>query len=267
MGTCDYPLAMARRYDRDYASMGRTQDVDFYVELARATARSKAPPPSILEVACGTGRVLLPIARALAADGSRATVTGVEPSAEMREQLMAKLNREPEAVRGRVAIYAGRFDSIPVPTRFTLVCSAFRAFQHLHTADEQQAAVNGMAAALAPGGTLAFDVFDYNPVLAARPADVPDCAYDEGGRRIERRSVRQLDEATRSVRLELRWYADGVPTGERASCSMKISTRDELAALVARAGLKLVDIYGDFDRSPHDATRPRELVVVATKPA
>ena len=101
----------------------------------------------------------------------------------------------------------------------------------------------------------------------ARRGSAPDCAYDEGGRRIERRHVRQLDPAARSMHVELRWYADGVPTGEQASCSMKISTRDELAALVARAGLQLVDIYGDFDRSPHEAARPRELVVVATKPA
>jgi len=204
---------------------------------------------------------------ALAESGApRATVTGVDPSAEMRAQLVAKLAREPEAVRARVTVLAGRFDLIPARGPFALVCSPFRAFQHLQTADEQQAAVTSMASVLAPGGLLAFDVFDYNPDFAARRGNAPDCAYDEGGQHIERHSVVRLDEVTRCVRLDLRWYADGEPTGEQAGCSMKISTRDELAALVARAGLELVGVYGDFDRSPHDPARPRELVVVATKP-
>jgi hypothetical protein len=78
--------------------------------------------------------------------------------------------------------------------------------------------------------------------------------------------VRRFDAASRAVRLELRWYADGVPTGEQAGCALQIVTRDELLALVQRSGLSLVDVYGGFDRSPHDPARPRELVVVATKP-
>ena len=263
METSDYPPALARRYDRDYAAMGRTKDVDFYVELARQAARSGP----VLEVACGTGRVLLPIARALVADGVPAAVTGVDPSAEMRAQLVSKLQRESDAVRGRVTVLAGRYDRIPARGPFALVCSAFRAFQHLQTAAEQRAALASMAAVLAPGGTLAFDVFDYDTTFAARRGDRPDCAYDEDGRRIERRSEVAFDPATRRVRLDLRWYADGVPTGETAGCFMQVSTRDELAALVAGAGLGLVDVYGDFDRSPHEPARPRELVVVATRPA
>jgi SAM-dependent methyltransferase len=267
METCEYPLALARRYDSDYAAMGRTRDIGFYVELARAAATGPRAGP-VLEVACGTGRVLLPMARALAASGApHATVTGVDPSAEMRAQLVAKLAREPEAVRARVTVLAGRYDQIPARGPFALVCSPFRAFQHLQTADEQQAAVTSMSAVLAAGGTLAFDAFDYDPTFAARRGKAPDCAYDEGGRHIERRSVVRFDEGTRSVRVDMSWYADGEPTGEHAGCSLKIATRDELAALVARAGLRLVDIYGDFERSAHDAARPRELVVVATKPA
>jgi SAM-dependent methyltransferase len=268
MESCEYPLALARRYDQDYAAMGRTRDIDFYVELALQAARSgsAAAPAAVLEVACGTGRVLLPIARALVAADLHATVTGVDPSPEMRAQLMSKLQRESEAVRGRVTVLAGRFDRIPARGPFALVCSAFRAFQHVHTPAEQQAGVDAMAAVLAPGGTLAFDVFDYDPSYDERQGRAPDCAYDEGGRHIERHSVRRFDAQARAVRLELRWYADGVPTGEQAGCALQIVTRDELVALVQRSGLSLVDVYGGFDRSAQDPRRPRELVVLATKP-
>jgi SAM-dependent methyltransferase len=261
MEACTYPAALARRYDRDYAAMGRSaRDVAFYVELARA---ARGP---VLEVACGTGRVLLPIARALADDAEDGRVTGVDPSPEMRAQLLAKLGREPEAVRRLVTIYDGRFHRIPVRGPFALVCSPFRAFQHVHDAGEQRAALAAMAGVLAPGGTLAFDVFDFDPRLAHRDGAL-DCEYDEGGRHIERRSTTRYDPEVSAVQVEMRWYADGTPTGERIEAPMHVYSHDALVDLVTGAGLRLAAIWGDFDRSPREAGTTRELVVVATRPA
>jgi SAM-dependent methyltransferase len=262
MEACTYPAALARRYDRDYAAMGRSaRDVGFYVELAHA---ARGP---VLEMACGTGRVLLPIARALAADAADGRgVTGVDPSPEMRAQLLAKLGREPEEVRRRVTIHDGRFHRIPVRGPFALVCSPFRAFQHVHDAGEQRAAVAAMAAVLAPGGTLAFDVFDFDPRLARRDGAL-DCEYEEDGRHIERRSFTRYDAEASAVQVEMRWYADGEPTGERVEAPMHVYSHDALVDLIARAGLRVEAIHGDFDRSPRVPGTTRELVVVATRPA
>jgi len=262
MEACTYPAALARRYDRDYAAMGRSAlDVGFYVGLARA---ARGP---VLEVACGTGRVLLPMARALAEEGAAgAHVTGVDPSPEMRAQLVAKLGREPEAVRRLVSVHEGRFHRIPVRGPFALVCSPFRAFQHVHAVEEQRAAVAAMAGVLAPGGTLAFDVFDFDPKLARRDGAL-DCEYDEGGRHIERRSTTRYDPAAGVVQFEMRWFADGQPTGEHVEAPMRVVSHDELVDLVAGAGLRLEAICGDFDRSPRQPGTTRDLIVVATRPA
>lgn len=262
MEACIYPAALARRYDRDYAAMGRSaRDVGFYVELARA---AQGP---VLEMACGTGRVLLPIARALAADGAEdARVTGVDPSPEMRAQLLAKLGREPEAVRRLVTVHDGRFHRIPVRGPFALVCAPFRAFQHVHDLGEQRAAVAAMAAVLAPGGTLAFDVFDFDARLAHRDGAL-DCEYDDGGRHIERRSTTRYDPQASTIRVEMRWYADGQPTGERVEVRLHVYSHDALVDLIARAGLRLSAIWGDFDRRPREPGTTRDFVVVATKPA
>ena len=184
----------------------------------------------------------------------------------MRAQLLAKLGREPEAVRRLVTIHAGRFHRIPVRGPFALVCSPFRAFQHVHDPAEQRAAVAAMAAVLAPGGTLAFDVFDFDPRLAARDGAL-DCEYDEGGQHIERRSTTRYDPQASAVQVEMRWYADGRPTGERVEAPMHVYSHEALVDLVARAGLRLTAIHGDFDRRPREPGTTRELVVVATRPA
>ncbi|MBV8313756.1 MAG: class I SAM-dependent methyltransferase [Planctomycetaceae bacterium] len=87
--------ATARHYDPAYAADRRLNDLAFWLELA---GRRGGP---ILEVACGTGRVLLPIAR------SGVPIDGVDLSPEMLGVLKAKLAREPEEVRCRVALHEG----------------------------------------------------------------------------------------------------------------------------------------------------------------
>src|SRR5687767_15241009 len=75
-----------------YATRG---DVDFFVEESRA---AKGPT---LEVGCGTGRVLIPTARA------GITIVGLDTSAAMLARCQAKLAEEPAAVRGRVDLHEG----------------------------------------------------------------------------------------------------------------------------------------------------------------
>jgi SAM-dependent methyltransferase len=249
---CEYSQALARRYDRDYAALGRTQDVGFYVGLAREAAGP------VLEVGCGTGRVLLPMARA------GATVTGVDPSPLMRRQLLQKLGDQPEEVRGRVRVHAGHLQAVPVPGPFALVCSPFRAFQHLVGHGAQLAALTELRRVLAPGGLLAFDVFDFDPAQADRAAEGHvDCRYEEDGALIERRVQGRYDERGRRLELVIRWERDGRPTGEESACNLTVISRDELLRLLDEAGLEAQAVHGDFDGSAWDPERPRELVVLA----
>src|ERR687886_680839 len=71
------------------------RDVQFYVAEA---ARAHGP---VLELGCGTGRVLLPMARA------GATVVGLDGSREMLARCRAKLQAESEATRDRVTLREG----------------------------------------------------------------------------------------------------------------------------------------------------------------
>jgi len=72
------------------------QDVGFYVEEARARAGT------VLEVGCGTGRILLPIARA------GCSITGIDGSKQMLERCRAKLAAEPPAVQGASDLHSTR---------------------------------------------------------------------------------------------------------------------------------------------------------------
>ena len=70
-------------------------DVDFFVEAARAAGGA------VLEVGCGTGRVLIPTARA------GVSITGLDASAHMLAVCRERLAAEPREVQERVTLVQG----------------------------------------------------------------------------------------------------------------------------------------------------------------
>ncbi len=247
-----YDDALARHYDQDYEILrNEGGDVRYYRELARACGGP------VLEVACGTGRVLLPIAR----DGLE--ITGVDPSEPMLRAFQDKLAQEPAAVRERVQVLPGHFASIPADGPYALVYSAFRAFQHLDTREQKVAALREMARVLAPGGTLAFDVFDYCPARAAeRIEEQSDYRLQDGDRLIERRSSSQRHPERPLIQVLFRWLVDGQES-ERTEFTMSITRRDEIEGLLQEAGLRLHALHADFEGGSWSAENPRELIVLA----
>src|SRR5262252_4166914 len=97
------------------------QDIDFFVEAAR---KSGGP---VLEVASGTGRVLIPTARA------GIDIVGLDMSWGMLEICRKRLREESEAVRSRVRLLESDMRNFDAGQKFKLATVPFRPFQHLTT--------------------------------------------------------------------------------------------------------------------------------------
>ena len=135
--------SIARLYDPWSASV--TEDVDFYVQLAREAGGS------IVELGVGTGRIALPVAAA------GVNVIGVDSSRRMLE-----VCAEAAALAGLaqlVDLRVGDLRDPPVQERVRLVICPFRAYLHLHTHTERLDALRAARELLVPGGRLVFDVF------------------------------------------------------------------------------------------------------------
>src|SRR5579859_2562881 len=109
----------------DGSSPGLSGDVEFYVEEARRA------DGDVLEVGCGTGRVLLPIAVA------GMTIAGLDPSEEMLSIARGKIAGEAEAVRLRIELVQGDVRTFSLDRRFHLAVIPYRAFLHLLTVEDQ----------------------------------------------------------------------------------------------------------------------------------
>src|SRR4030095_4976575 len=127
------------------------QDIDFFVQTAQA---SGGP---VLEVASGTGRVLIPIARA------GVQITGFDLSSTMLQVCQRRLLDEPEAVRSRITLKHGDMRDFDLSGTFNLAILPFRPFQHLTNVDDQLSCLSSIHRHLVPGGQLVLDLF--NPWL------------------------------------------------------------------------------------------------------
>jgi SAM-dependent methyltransferase len=250
-----YPAAFATHYDQDNQILrGGAGDVAFYRDLALA-----AGGPT-LEIAAGNGRVVLPLAEA------GVEVVAVEPSAAMRADLERKRAAAPADVAARIAVRDGHFGAVSHPGGFGLVFSAFRAFQHLITREEQAAALAEMARLVAPGGRVAFDTFDFDPERApTEETDHVDYVLDVDGVRHERVCRGRVDREAGVIHVGFRWLVDGALT-DAGEIDLKIFTRDQLVDLATGAGLEVEAVYRDFHGAPWTPGDAGEIVLVARRP-
>jgi SAM-dependent methyltransferase len=200
------------------------EDIDFYVERAVA---SGGP---VVELAVGTGRVAVPVARA------GIPVIGVDASPGMLA--VAREAAEAAGVGHLVDLRVGDLSDPPVPERVPLVICPFRSLLHMESEAEKQGAALAAHGLLAPGGRFVFDVFDPSR----------EDIEETHGRWLEREpGIEELalwDEGSRKLTLAVR-SGDTV-----ASFRLHWLSAPEWSGLLERAGFEVEELYGWFDRRP-----------------
>jgi SAM-dependent methyltransferase len=234
---------IAPNYDSDYAAMGYNADVEFYVGLAKETGGP------VLEMGCGTGRVLVPTARAGVA------IHGLDISREMLRELRKKLAGERPAVRRRVSLTRGNICSADVGGKFALVTAPFRVLQMVEERDDQRTWLRNVRKHLARDGALCFDVFQPNYRYVAEsiaPTVEVDRVDPANGLRTQR-IVHTVSHPERQVLdVHFRWLVEDagkkVVSDSSARVAMRWFTRSELENLLELEGFRIIDYWGSFRR-------------------
>ena len=260
-GGYDEYAFVAEFYDSVVPYSGRA-DVAFFVEMARES------PGAVLEVGCGTGRVLIPTARA------GMEIVGLDLSTRMLSICREKLALEPEPVRSRVQLVHEDMRRFELGRDFGLATMPFRPFQRLTTVVDQLSCLASIRNHLADGGRLVLDMF--NPSLT-RLTD--DTYLEERGEETEftmadgRRVVRRERTVSRDLYnqvqdVELIYYVTH-PDGREERLVHRFPIRYlfgyEAEHLLAWSGFQVEELYADYDKSPHGSKQPSELIFVARK--
>jgi len=221
------------------------EDLPFWLELARRY------DGSILELGCGSGRVLLPLAR----QGHR--VVGLERDAEMLTVLHEVLTPDLEV---QVQLVQGDMAAFNLGQRFTLILLPCNTISTL-SAVQRRGMLECVRRHLRPDGLFAASL--PNPALLWRLPRLAEPEIEESfPHPLDGEPVQVSSGWQRTSRhLIVQWHYDHLlPDGrvERFSTQVRheLALAEDYAAELGAAELCLVDRYGDFDNSAYHLESP-----------
>ena len=217
--------------DYDVWAADMVEDVQWYVSLARDAAEP------IVELAVGTGRVAIPIARET---GKR--VIGIDRSPAMLAVAGERASGLPVDLR------EGDIVDLALEEPVDLIICPFRSLMHVRTWADKRKLFERVAAALRPGGRFAWNVFAFSPFVAVEI---------EGKRETRGDSWQEVRNVPADNRIDL--------VRNEGVIRLWWMTRAELEGLCDVAGLEVEALYGGFHREPYDE-QSLEMVWVARKP-
>ena len=242
----EYERLVARTYDDAYAIIRDSSgDAAFYQSMAEA---DEGP---LLELGCGTGRILLKVAE------TGIACVGIDASEEMLNVLSEK--KPPD----NVTLVHDHMETFDLGEgRFGLITAPFRVLQHLLDSPSQLAALNNIRRHLTPKGAFVFDVFD--PKLARmavnQEPEVLDARFQYQGHEMRRYTSLTRDLSTQVMTVTFRFEGHPEFVGS-TRIKMRWYYRYELEHLLGRAGFTDLTFYRDFARTSWSSGG--EIVVIA----
>ncbi len=246
----------ARFYDLDFGEA----EADLPM-LQQFAVRCGSP---ILELGCGTGRVLLPLVR----QGYQ--VTGIDASPAMLDVARRKLAAE--KLTARATLVQQEMLELDVDGRFNLAFAAINTFMHLATTDDQLAALDRIYQHLNPGGLLVLDLFnpDLGRLLDLRGQVTLEkvMADPDTGHRLMRFHADKADLGQQTIHVT--FMVDEIDPEGRVQrtlfpFSIRYLFRYELELLLRYAGFEVEAIYGSYDLEEFSGDSEK-MIAVARRP-
>jgi len=224
-------------------------EIDFYQEMA---AQAKRNGGAVLEIACGTGRVAIRLAR----EGVK--VVGLDLSPHMLE-----VARQKSVGLEHMRWVQGDMRSFELGETFGLVIIPGHAFQNLNTPQDQVACLECIRRQLRPNGFLVVHL-DHQDLswlgdLLRETGGVFEAAeqfrHPETGRQIRTFRAWSYEPASQTAICQTAWEevgADGQVLNRWQTQPIRLHCvfRFEMEHLLARVGLTIEAVYGDFFRHP-----------------
>ncbi len=243
---------IARFFDAEYLSYNDDLPV-----LEAYADRTGGP---LLELGCGTGRALVPLARA----GHQ--VTGVDASPSMLR--LARAKAEAAGVSQQVRLIEGDFVEADLGGTYRFAFTLMNTFLHLPDLVAQIAALKHWREVLAPKGLLLIDVF--NPDMGQLAAMDGRLEWEQTwtnsstGERVMKFLTRVVEPAAQVMSVNHIYEeiaTDGTLRRTMATFNLRYIWRFEAELLLDKAGFNLEAVYGDWDMSPYASDSERMIIV------
>ncbi len=219
----------------------------------------------VLEIACGSGRIALPIAR------QGINIHSIDSSPEMIKLLEQKLSSERKEVKDLLTYEIADMQAFGenMTGKFGLAFIAFSALQYMYTKKDQQAVFSTVHRVLKPDAIFTVDVFNPNPAFVSKwgqpllMAEVEN-SPSYGERIIWQCIPQEFDEKTRILTMpnHFQIYHNNAENPETIVIPAQYYcfSQDELKGLFIQNGFEVMQTFGNYDRSPYAPDSPKILM-------
>jgi len=246
----------ARFYDLDLGA--ETEDVDLYLGFAK---RIGGP---LLEVGCGTGRLLLPLARA------GYTCVGVDVSPSMLAIARRKLDAAGLAERATLVQADAR--QLALGESFGIAFVGLNSFMHFVDDRSQRNVLAAVRAHLHPRGSLILDLPSPDPTLLGETTGQLIHEWTrvcpETGRTVMKTRAQRVDTSAQMLDLLFVYDEidfDGTVRRTAVPFQLRYFYRRELELLLEMCGFAVEAVYGDYWLSEYTLDSPKLIVVAKPK--
>lgn len=231
-------------YDAEYVHVGG--DIPYYVQVAADTNGA------ILELACGTGRLTIPMAEA------GASVHGIDNAPAMVARAEEKRIALPPGDQERLSFEVADMRTARLGRKFSAVVLGFNTLMHMLEDDDLEAALITARAHLTPQGLFHLDL--HTPFPDLRSQRDPDGRYDPQEMIEPRTRQRYIvtennvyDPRNQINRMQFFYQPVdlvGKPSGpeRRAEVRLRVLFPRELDTWLHRTGFEVLGDWEDFER-------------------
>lgn len=235
----------------DLLFKGVSGDKDFYLKHAKKAKK-------VLYVACGTGRVLLPLIE------KGVDVIGLDSSPHMLVQLRKKAKK----MKLKTKTYKMDMRDFKLKEKFDLVIVPYHSFLNMKTKTDQKKALKNMHKHLKKGGKLILNFFNPDAKLLSMRGQRHVSLYrdKESGKSFEITEINSVDHTNKVVRTiyMVTERKDWKKPKRKMYVKLRYVFRKEFENLIKRTGFKKFRLYGGFHNQPYNE-RSSEMVWIVEK--
>lgn len=228
-------------YDSEFGH--KADDIPFLLEYA------KKQKGRVLELGCGTGRVLIPIAE------TGMKLIGIDNSLNMLKVAKDKIARKPIYVQRNIELVHARMQNFSLKKKFSLIICTFNTFMNMTRGQDQLQVLKNVYRHLERNGLFINEIF------------IPSFTFKDKTSRQE--IVKKERQMTFKKMGKLRYHYNtqildvnytyekinnkGEVKGRYVhSFQLRYTLYPEMKELLTKSGLEIVDVFSDFDKKPFD---------------
>lgn len=243
---------VARFYDAETSD--KSDDLIMYSQLAEDYEGD------ILDIGCGTGRVLIHLAQ----EGY--AVHGIDNDIAMLDRLDTKL-KHLSHLQDKITYYQGDVLTYDLEKKYSLILLTYNALMHFQEQDDQIQLLKQLRKWLADDGLLVIDLPNAGDVFASQDTDslIMERTFlePETGHMVMLQSVSYLDRVTQVLHVE--WIydeidGDGVVRRLIAPHKLRYYFYAEINLLLQLCGFEIEDVFGDTDESAFEDGSERMII-------